>query len=157
MVRKSLCTQIHAHSVPGSIVVQLARGLHIDHISLQKQSMVLFFFSIVKEYLLFSWRKGGHKKKILEKPWYHWTNAAVHYNEMLYLWKYVTFNIQHIHCYYCTLNVKWIHNGGILKVKYYPGFKRCSSIENSHQPLGQWMTCSEVHWWDFLELLLAHL
>lgn len=58
MVRKSLCAQIHAYGVPGSIVVQLARGLHIDHISLQKRSMILFFLGIVKEYLWFSWKKG---------------------------------------------------------------------------------------------------
>lgn len=59
MVIKSLCAHIRAHTVPGSIGVQLARGLHIDHISLQKQSMILFFLGNAKEYLLFSWRKKG--------------------------------------------------------------------------------------------------
>lgn len=76
MVIKSLCAHIRAHTVPGSIGVQLARGLHIDHISLQKQSMILFFLDNAKEYLLFSWRKKGGvrvkcKERILEKNRYH--------------------------------------------------------------------------------------
>lgn len=44
MVRK-MSEYIQACSVPGSIVIPNARGLHIDHISLQEQRFDLIFFS----------------------------------------------------------------------------------------------------------------